>query len=109
MDVLIYPEHQGWNTALSPSLPGELFISLGWFGIVLGMFLYGALLRVFRWWEDGRYRAPILFAAYPYVSFMIIKMLVDGSAQLFGPLLVLSVVAACAMIGPKTPEIREYE
>lgn len=102
MDVLIYPEHQGWNTALSPSLVGELYICLGWVGVIVGMLCYGAVLAVLARWSDARTRSPVLFAAYPFVSFMVIKMVVDGTGQMFRLFVVMSVIAMCAFIIPSS-------
>jgi hypothetical protein len=101
MDLLLFPQHYGWNTALSPSLPGELFICLGWLGVMLGMFLYGSSIAILTRWVDSRWSSPIVFAAYPFVSFMLIKMIVDGTGQLFRILIVLSSIFLCAALAPK--------
>lgn len=100
MDLLVFPEHAGWNTALSPSLVGELYIALGFVGVIMGMFAYGILLAVMQRWVDSRFRDPVLFAAYPFVSYMIFKMIVDGTGQLFRPILILAVIYLCTRIAP---------
>ncbi|QOJ32011.1 MAG: oligosaccharide repeat unit polymerase [Gammaproteobacteria bacterium] len=100
MDLLVYPEHVGWNTALSPSLIGELYIALGLGGVLIGMFVYGAVLAMMQRWVDNRFHAPVLFAAYPFVSYMIFKMVVDGTGQLFRLVLILAVVWACVWMAP---------
>lgn len=100
IDRLLIPEHKGWNTAASPSLPGELFLGLGWSGIVIGMFAYGIVLALLMRWHDGRHHNPILYAAYPFVVFIMAKMLVDGTTHLFRALVVLFPVYACALMAP---------
>ena len=109
MDVLVMPDHLGWKTALSPSLVGELYISLGWLGTIAGMFAYGAVIGWLTRWRDSFSRSPILFAAYPFVTYMIIKMIVDGTGQLFRPVVVAVALIICASLGPKPALRRQYE
>lgn len=101
MDLLVNPQHRGWKTALSPSLPGELYISLGWFGIVAGMLVYGALFGAFAHWSDRRAIRPLLFAAYPFVIYMTAKMIVDGTTHAFRPMIVFFAALACALLVPR--------
>lgn len=104
IDLLLIPEHKGWNTATSPSLPGELYLSLGWFGVIIGMTVYGSVFALFMRWYDTRGRNPILYAAYPFVVFMVSKMIIDGTLQAFRPILVLSVVLVCTIFSPSNNE-----
>jgi len=100
MDLLVVPQHRGWNTALSPSLPGELYISLGWPGLGVGLLLFGALFALFTCWSDRRALRPLLFAAYPFVVYMSAKMIVDGTTHAFRPLIVFIAALACALLAP---------
>jgi hypothetical protein len=101
MDLLVNPQHRGWNTALSPSLPGELYISLGWRGLGLGMLLYGAAFALLTIWvQRGVLLRPLLFAAYPFVVYMLAKMIVDGTTHAFRPMIVLLAALACALLAP---------
>lgn len=101
MDLLVNPQHRGWNTALSPSLPGELYIGLGWIGIGAGMLVYGALFALFSLWSDRRAVRPLLFAAYPFVVYMTAKMIVDGTTHAFRPMIVYVAALACALLVPR--------
>jgi hypothetical protein len=40
-------------TSNTPTVPGELYLNFGWPGIVLGMMVYGAILRVIWEWYKG--------------------------------------------------------
>jgi len=101
MDLLVNPQHRGWNTALSPSLPGELYISLGWWGISLGMLVYGAGFALLTIWvQRGVLLRPLLFAAYPFVVYMAAKMVVDGTTHAFRPMIVFFAALACALLAP---------
>jgi hypothetical protein len=100
MDLLVNPEHRGWNTALSPSLPGELYISRGWLGIGAGMLVYGAVFGLFTLWSERRALRPLLFAAYPFVVYMSAKMVVDGTTHAFRPMIVYLAALACALLTP---------
>lgn len=98
MDLLLFPEHYGWNTALSPSLIGELYLAAAWAGVIVGMIAFGVLLRILMQWSTlGRARV-LMFAAYPFVIYMTAKMLVDGTQHAFRPLLITAAVAACSLI-----------
>jgi oligosaccharide repeat unit polymerase len=101
MDLLVNPQHRGWNTALSPSLPGELYISRGWPGIGVGLPLYGALFALFTVWSERRALRPLLFAAYPFVVYMSAKMIVDGTTHAFRPMIVFLAALACALLAPR--------
>jgi oligosaccharide repeat unit polymerase len=98
MDLLVNPQHRGWNTALSPSLPGELYLSLGWSGVGVGLLLFGALFALFTVWSDRRELRPLLFAAYPFVVYMSAKMIVDGTTHAFRPMIVFLAALACALL-----------
>ena len=100
MDLLVNPQHRGWNTALSPSLPGELYLSLGWPGVSVGLLLFGALFALFTFWSDRQALRPLLFAAYPFVVYMSAKMIVDGTTHAFRPMLVFLAALACALLAP---------
>ena len=101
MDLLVNPQHRGWNTALSPSLPGELYISLGWRGVALGMLVYGAVFALLTIWvQRGVLLRPLLFAAYPFVVYMMAKMIVDGTTHAFRPMIVFFAALACALLAP---------
>jgi oligosaccharide repeat unit polymerase len=100
MDLLVVPQHRGWNTALSPSLPGELYISLGWPGVGIGLTLFGVLFALFTVWSDRRALRPLLFAAYPFVVYMSAKMIVDGTTHAFRPMIVFIAALACALLAP---------
>jgi hypothetical protein len=101
MDLLVNPQHRGWNTALSPSLPGELYIGLGWQGVALGMLVYGAVFALLTVWvQRGVLLRPLLFAAYPFVVYMLAKMIVDGTTHAFRPMIVFFAALACALLAP---------
>lgn len=101
MDRLVYPEHFGWNTALSPSLVGELLIGLGWAGVCIGMVCYGWVLgRLTRWYSNPN-GSPVLYAVYPVVAYFFLKMIVDGTVHTFRPLLVFSAAAICSIAFPR--------
>ena len=100
IDLLLTPEHKGWNTAASPSLPGELYIGLGWIGIFFGMAGFGVVFGFLMRWQDARYRNPVLFAAYPFVVYMISKMIIDGTTHAFRPMIVFIAVLVCVIFVP---------
>jgi len=89
IDLLVNPEHYGWNTAASPSLPGELFLGMGWIGVGFGMFIYGILFCILDKWKSRFQLNPLLFAAYPFVVFIVSKMIVDGTQHGFRVFIVL--------------------
>lgn len=89
MDRLITPEHKGWNTAISPSFIGELYIGLKYPGVIVGAFFYGMLFAFLGRWKNRWKANPLIFSAYPFVLYMIAKMTIDGSTHLFRPLIVL--------------------
>lgn len=92
LDLLVTPEHKGWNTALSPSIVGELWLGLGWPGICGGMFAIGLAFSMLSRWADNWQKQPLIFAAYPFTVYMVTKLIVDGTTHLFRPLLVFCVV-----------------
>jgi len=94
MDRLVMPEHRGWNTAISPSIIGELYIGLGWLGVLIGMPLYGGLLGLLVVWRDRYNKWPLLFAGYPFAVYMVAKIIVDGSVHAFRPLIIFLSIAA---------------
>jgi hypothetical protein len=102
LDLLVYPEHRGWVTALSPSLPGELYVGLGLLGTMGGLMVYGWAVGWASRWQEAKQRAPVLFAAYPFVTYMLAKMIVDGTLQLFRPVVVSSVIIVFWLVGPNT-------
>jgi hypothetical protein len=108
MDLLVNPQHRGWNTALSPSLPGELYIGLGWPGIGVGMLSYGALFGLFTVWSERRAVRPLLFAAYPFVVYMTAKMIVDGTTHAFRPMIVYLAALACALLVPRVVPLQSH-
>lgn len=101
MDVLMYPEHVAANTAVSPSLVGELLIGLGWIGVLIGMGCYGAGIGWLTRWYSRSGGSPLLFAVYPIVVYFVIKMIVDGTVHLFRPLVVSSAAIACLFLFPR--------
>ena len=100
IDLLLYPEHKGWNTAASPSLPGELFIGMGWFGVAAGMLLYGLVFGQLTRWCNKMHYSPVLFAAYPFVLYILSKMIVDGTTHLFRLIIVLAILYIFALFAP---------
>jgi hypothetical protein len=101
MDYLVMPEHRGWRTALSPSLVGELLISTGWIGVLIGMVAYGMGVGGLTRWAAPARRSPVLLAAYPFITYMTVKMLLDGTIQSFRSVVVMGAIAVCFMIIPK--------
>lgn len=95
IDLLLMPEHKGWATAASPSLPGELYIGLGWPGVIVGLSTFGAALGFLTRWHDRRFRNPLLFSAYPFLVYMTAKMVVDGTTHAFRPLIVFTAILIC--------------
>lgn len=91
LDLLVMPEHKGWHTAVSPSIVGELWLALGWLGISLGMMILGYGFGLMARWAANYAENPIFFAAYPFVVYMLTKLVVDGSTHLFRAFLILSV------------------
>lgn len=102
IDLLLFPEHKGWNTAASPSLPGELYIGMGWFGVVAGMLLYGIVFGQLTRWSAKMHRSPVLFAAYPFVLYIFSKVIVDGTTHLFRIIIVLVILYIFALFAPSS-------
>ncbi len=100
IDLLLFPQHKGWNTAASPSLPGELFLAMGWFGVAAGMLFYGFVFGQLTRWCAKMHRSPVLFAAYPFVLYMLSKMIVDGTTHLFRVIIVLFILYIFALFAP---------
>lgn len=78
IDLLLMPEHKGWNTAASPSIVGELYLAFKWLGVAFGMLIIGAFFALLSTWYDRRKKNSLLFAAYPFVLYVATKMIVDG-------------------------------
>lgn len=92
IDLLLMPEHKGWNTAASPSLPGELYIGMSWAGLIVGMAFYGAAIGALTNWHDRRHLNPVIYAAYPFVVYILAKMVVDGTTHGFRALIIYAAV-----------------
>jgi hypothetical protein len=102
IDRLLMPEHKGWNTAASPSLPGELYIGMRWKGLIFGMTLYGVAMGMLSRWHDGRYRNPVMYAAYPFVVYILAKMVVDGTTHGFRALIIYVAVFLWSLFATPT-------
>lgn len=89
IDLLLVPEHFGWNTAASPSLPGEFFLGMGWFGLCIGLLAYGGIFGTFDRWVAPAKNNLMLLSAYPFTVFITTKMIVDGTAHTFRVIIVL--------------------
>lgn len=104
IDLLLVPEHYSWNTAASPSLPGELFIGMSWLGLCLGLATYGAVFSLFDRWKALATRNLLLFSAYPFVVFICTKMIVDGTAHFFRLIIILAPVFFISLATSKKRE-----
>lgn len=88
MTILINPEHRWSQTALSPSILGELYLNYAAPGVVVGLFIYGLAIRwLYVKISMTRYH-PTSLMLYPYTIWIISKVVIDGSVHLFRPLVV---------------------
>ena len=88
MTILVMPEHRWSNTALSPSILGELYLNFSHQGIVVGLLLYGVIVR---WLYEKVSRVdsnPLILMVYPYTIWIISKTVIDGSGLLFRPFII---------------------
>jgi len=83
MDKLANPEHKYSRTALSPSLPGELYLNFKTTGVLVGLFMYGVILRIMYSPFEYSNKPGAILALYPYALWNIGKMVIDGIGLLF--------------------------
>lgn len=88
MDILVMPEHRWSHTALSPSILGELYINFEMPGIIIGLCLYGLVLRSLYEKALRISQKSIIMMVYPYMIWILSKAVIDGSALLFRPFIV---------------------
>jgi hypothetical protein len=89
MTILAHPEHEWSQTALSPSLIGELYLNFSVAGLIVGMFAYGMFMRFLYNKVLTIPSNPSILMLYPYTLWITAKMIVDGSAHLFRPMMVM--------------------
>jgi hypothetical protein len=80
---LVNPHARGAKTGMLPSLPGELYLSFGLWGLILGQLLYGALLKQIRALTRRQPMRPLAQAAYPYLTFIATYLVLTGTVTLF--------------------------
>ncbi len=88
MTILVIPEHRWSNTALSPSILGELYLNFSYQGIIVGLLLYGVIVR---WLYEKVSRVdsnPLILMVYPYTIWILSKAVIDGSGLLFRPFII---------------------
>ncbi|MDR4459371.1 MAG: hypothetical protein MRJ67_02440 [Nitrospirales bacterium] len=89
MTILVNPEHRWTQTALSPSIVGELYLNFALAGLSLGLFLYGLFIRFL----DTKLRTiqhdPLILMLYPYALWSTAKIVIDGTAHFFRIVVVL--------------------
>lgn len=107
IDLLLIPEHKGWNTAASPSIIGELYLAFKWVGVAFGLFLVGCFFALLSHWYDSRRNNSLLFSAYPFVLYVFTKMIVDGLQHGFRAMLVFSSVLLFFMLNPSAKRIHD--
>ena len=88
MTILINPEHRWSHTALSPSILGELYLNFAIPGVLVGLLLYGGVLRLLQEKISEVQYAPVSLMLYPYPIWIISKAVIDGTVHLFRPLIV---------------------
>jgi len=88
MDLLVMPQHEFWNTAMSPSILGELYINFAGTGIVIGMFLYGLLARALYARIVAINSNALFMIVYPYAIWILSKAVIDGTTLFFRPFVV---------------------
>ena len=70
-------------------------------GAVYFTLVYGAVFALLTVWvQRGVFLRPLLFAAYPFVVYMLAKMIVDGTTHAFRPMIVFLAALACALLAP---------
>jgi hypothetical protein len=111
MDILVMPQHELSNTALSPSILGELYINFAGTGIVVGLFLYGLFARALYARVVAANSNPLIMIVYPYAIWILSKAVIDGSNLFFRPFIV-ALPAALAylliLLGPVAKHNSEY-
>jgi hypothetical protein len=90
MTILINPEHRWSQTALSPSILGELYLNYAVPGVIVGLFLYGLAIRWLHAKISMTRYSPTSLMLYPYTIWIISKVVIDGSVHLFRPLVVIA-------------------
>ncbi|HNP83507.1 MAG TPA: O-antigen polysaccharide polymerase Wzy [Nitrospira sp.] len=89
LTILIHPEHRWSQTALSPSILGELYLNFAEPGIIVGLFVYGLGLRFLYEKISAVHYDRASLMLYPYLIWIISKSVVDGTVLLFRPLVVV--------------------
>lgn len=110
MTILVIPEHRWSNTALSPSILGELYLNFSHEGILVGLLLYGIIVR---WLYEKVLRIdsnPLILMAYPYTIWILSKAVIDGSGLLFRPFIVtIPILLISLAIAGKSPRQHQPE
>jgi hypothetical protein len=106
MVALVIPELRWSRTALSPSLPGELYLNFGIVGVLVGLFILGAVLNlVFRIAIMKSLTDLRVLMLLPYPLWMVSKTVIDGAGLLFKPLTVVLplvfLLAIAAVVGQR--------
>ena len=80
---LVNPHAKGAKTGILPSLPGELYLNFGLWGLILGQLLYGALLKQISAMTRQHPMRPLTLAIYPYLTLITTYLIITGTVQLF--------------------------
>lgn len=80
---LLNPHASDARAGAQPSLPGELLLNFGLAGVLIGLFVYGAVLKL-----TGRLvnKAPLDelgLALYPYIAVMLAMIAISGTHVIF--------------------------
>ncbi len=70
-----------FTTATSPTVVGELYLNFGWYGIILGMAIYGCILRLtWEWYRNtGQSSGPLLILLLAWFNLLMIDGLFSDS------------------------------
>ena len=95
--ALLHPRHGG-RSGIAPSLTGELYLSFRTAGVVIGMAIYGVLLKLLGNIINRKNINPVLFAAYPYALVLMALTIIAGSHSLFKILIVVGGVLFASLL-----------
>ena len=76
------PTAEGWyNTSINMTVPGHLWMELGYFGVILGMFLIGMFYKLI-WTSSGSLSEPLNFTGTLICGYMLLTVLSGIGADL---------------------------
>jgi hypothetical protein len=104
---------QGSNnvtTAQAPTVPGELYLNFGWLGIIIGMIIYGAILRfVWEWYRGtGQAAGPLLILLIIWSNLLLIDGLMSDYLPGVSRQVIIILIALWIVTRVFSPTVRNH-